>query len=450
MRGWASSARIFFRRILPFCLFLTLWAIPTPLLAQGRQRLGIVEATEFTPLPIAVPPLEPVGSERLNESLLSRVLAEDLRLSGFFDFPAEGSFVDEVQALDRSDDSVHYADWRRLGLFYVVKGTYRTEGGQLIVEIRTYDVIEGTVIFGRRYTHRKDRARELAHRASNDIIQRITTFPGVSHTRILFVGETAARRGAQIKEVYLIDADGQNLLRLTHDKSLAATPAWGANATEIYYTTYKDFNPDLAGVYLDGTHDWFVSRRPGFNLSPAWSQKKGRIVLTLTKDGNSELYLMDREGQSLRRLTYNRAIDSSPHWSPSSDQIAFTSDRSGSIQIHITDDSGVNIRRLTRQGVYNDGARWSPLGDRIAFTSRVDGVFQIFTIEPSGENLQQLTSGDYDSEDPTWAPNGYVIAYTANRGEKKQIHTIFADGRPITRLRTPFKSYSPDWSPMLP
>jgi len=424
--------------------------IPDQLFAQSDQGLGTVYAEEFSPLPIAVPRLVPEGSERLDEPLLSRVLAEDLRLSGFFALPVEASFVDEVQKLDVSDDTIHYADWHRLGLFYVVKGTYHTDGDDLIVDIRTYDVISGTVIFGTRYTHKKDQARNLAHRASNDIIQRITTFPGVSHTRILFVGETTGRRGMQVKEVYSIDADGQNLRRLTQDKSLAATPAWGANATEIYYTTYKDFNPDLAGMYLDGTHDWFISRRPGFNLSPAWSQKKKRVALTLTKDGNSELYLMDREGQSLRRLTYHRAIDSSPHWSPSGDQIAFTSDRGGSPQIHITDDSGVNIRQLTRQGTYNDGARWSPLGDKIAFTSRVDGVFQIFTIDPSGDNLHQLTSSDSGAEDPTWAPNGYVIAYTSNRGGKKQISTIFADGRHIAHLKTPFNSSSPDWSPMLP
>jgi TolB protein len=227
------------------------------------------------------------------------------------------------------EGKVHFADWGRLGVYYVVKGTYEISGSQLIAEVRTYDVVAGTLIFGTRYEYSVERARQLAHRASNDIIKRITNFPGVAHTRILFVGERADRRSDQIKEIYVMDADGHNVQKLTSDNSLAATPAWGANGTEFYYTTYKDFNPDLAGMFLDGSYSWFVSRRPGFNLSPSWSQEKRLIALTLTKDGNSEIYTMNREGKALKRLTFHRAIDAAPSWSPTGDQIAFTSDRTG-------------------------------------------------------------------------------------------------------------------------
>lgn len=429
-------------------LMIALAAVPGRAGAQQPQDLGAVRAQEFTRLPIAVPEFEPTGGRKFEQAVLSEVVANDLRLSGFFSLPANPAFVAEVNRADRQKGQIDYPEWRRLGVYYVVKGNYDLQGDKLTAEVRTYDVVAGTLIFGRRYEFPQQRYRELAHQASDDIMERVTTIPGVANTKIIFVGEVPGT-GKPSKEIFVMDADGQNLRQLTSDANLAATPAWGANATEVYYTTYKDFNPDLAGIFLDRSYNWWISRRPGFNLSPAWSQKRRLIALTLTKDGNSEIYTMNREGKNPKRLTHEKAIDSSPDWNPTGDQIVFTSDRTGSPQIHIMDESGVNPRRLTFNGNYSDGARWSPLGDKIAFASRVDGVFQIFTINPNGTDLRQLTFGNANSEDPSWAPNGWVLSYTSDRSGRKQIYTMLVDGTDIAHLRTSQAAHSAEWSPML-
>lgn len=444
--GWSGAVRI---------SLILLWGVTGAFPgapeanAQDSERLGVIRAQEYQPLPIAVPAFELKSGQRPEQVDLAAVVAQDLKLSGFFKLPADPKAVQDVSAKDAAAGQVHFADWNGLNVYYVVKGKFEVSGSQIVAEVRTYDVVAGTLIFGTRYEYSVDRARQLAHRASNDIIKRITNFPGVSHTKILMVGEREERRTEQIKEIYVMDADGYNLQKLTSDASLSATPAWGANATEIYYTTYKDFNPDLAGMFLDGSYNWFISRRPGFNLSPSWSASRKLIALTLTKDGNSEIYTMNREGKALKRLTFHRSIDSSPSWSPTGDQIAFTSDRSGNPQIYVMDDSGVNVRRLTYKSNYNDGPVWSPQGDKIAFASRINGIFQIFVCNATGEDLRQLTSGNVNCEDPTWAPNGWVLGYTADRGGRKQIYTMFADGRPIAHLPTSFLAHSGEWSPML-
>lgn len=418
--------------------------------AQDVEQLGVVRAREFQPLPIVVPSFEFKGGNRPENLDLGAIMAQDLKLSGFFKLPAEPRPVQDLNAKDQQAGKIDFPGWEKLGVYYVVKGKYEVSGSQIVSEVRTYDVVAGTLIFGTRYEYSLDRGRQLAHRASNDIIKRITNFPGVSHTKILLVGENKDGTGGdQVKEIYMMDADGYNLQKMTSDGSLAATPGWGANSTELYYTTYRDFNPDLAGMFLDGSYSWFISRRPGFNLSPSWSQARKLVALTLTKDGNSEIYTMNREGKNLKRITFHRAIDSSPSWSPTGDQIAFTSDRSGNPQIYVMDESGVNVRRISHHSNYNDSPQWSPLGDKIAFASRINGIFQIFVSSPNGEDLQQLTFGNANCEDPTWAANGWVLAYTSDRSGRKQIYTMFADGRPIAHLPTSFLAHSADWSPML-
>ncbi|MBI1784100.1 PD40 domain-containing protein, partial [Candidatus Sumerlaeota bacterium] len=423
-----------------------------PARAQKSDSLqGTVRPTEFSPNPIAVPPFQGQG-ETGKADPFSETIQRDLVLSGFFRAPSNAQFVAETHAFDLKEDKIHYADWFRLGVSYVVKGKYSIAGDQLEVEFRTYDTTMGTYIFGKRYDkYPKNNARQLAHRISNDIIKRITNVDGVAHTQLVFVGEVPGKGTQTNKEIFVIDEDGENRKQLTNDKNLDATPTWGARGTEIYYTTYKDYNPDLAGIYLDGSYNWFVSRRAGFNLSPAWSEKKQLIALTLSKDGNSEIYTMTRAGKDLKRLTYGKSIDSSPVWSPNGDYIAFTSDRNGGPQIYIMDESGVNVRQLTHSGSYNDGAAWSPKGDMIAFSSRIDGIFQIFTINVNGGDLRPLTSGNYNSEDPTWSPNGWVIAYTSDRTGTKQINLMFLDGRQLGQITNGTAgSYSANWSPLFP
>ena len=82
---------------------------------------------------------------------------------------------------------------------------------------------------------------------------------------------------------------------------MAATPCWGANSTEFYYTSDRNYNFDLYGQYLLQKGNWVISQRPGFNLSPNFSSSNSRIALTLGKDGNSEIYTMDRDGKRLKR-----------------------------------------------------------------------------------------------------------------------------------------------------
>jgi len=451
MRRWSCAALAPFGRVaFQSFLILTLSFFISTVHAQKAENLGTVNPQGFSPYAIAVPPFEVTGSQ--TPDTVHEVVEHDLFLSGFFQAPTNTEFVRKTHEVDLKENKIHYPDWYRAGIFYVVKGKYEIKGESLDAEFRTFDTTAGTYIFGKRYEGwERSKLRQLAHRISDDISQRITSVPGVSRTQFVFVGETGAGKGGMNKEIFVVDADGQNRKQLTNDRNLDATPAWGANGTEVYYTTYKDYNPDLAGIYADASHSWFISRRAGFNLSPAWSQPKQLIALTLSKDGNSEIYTLNRAGKDLQRLTYNKSIDSSPAWSPKGDMIAFTSDRDGGgPQLYVMDVTGVNVRRLTRQGSYNDGASWSPRGDLIAYSSRIDGIFQIYTVNVNGEDVHQLTSGGHNSEDPTWAPNGWVIGYSSDQSGKKQINTMFIDGRPIAQITSGPQATSPGWGPLSP
>ncbi len=421
-----------------------LWCLaPGPARGQDAAEGGTVYGGgERERFPIAVMPFKP------ETPLLSDVISHDLILSGFFRPPENPAFAEETHKLDEIKGNIDFAEWFRIGVYYLVKGQYSVVNDELVVEVRTFDTVSGRFIFGNRYLNTPVKeARRLAHRISNDIIKRVTGYTGAADTHILCVRQLDLRGSS--KQVTLIDADGHDLRPLTPEGELTATPAWGASGTEVYYTTYRDFNPDLAGLILRTNQSWWVSRRSGFNLSANWCEKLKKLALTLTKDGNSEIYVIDRQGKSQQRLTNNQAIDAAPAWSRDGSRMAFTSDRGGSPQIYLMEVDSRKSQRLTYHSRYNDGADWSPAGpERIAFCSRIDGFFHIFTVDPDGKNLRQLTRGSHNNEDPSWAPNGMMLTFTSDRSGRKHIYTLFAvDGSNVHQLTRGVPCHSPAWSP---
>jgi len=426
-----------------------LLAVPATAASILGDEPIVIKATAREPARIAVPTFDSGRSPvALKQNDFHTTIYNDLELTGYFLRGRDQGFIEETHQRDRKAREIDFAEWQRLDVLFLLAGDYEISRDRLEATCVLYYVPTGRRIFGKRFTNTVDQQRVLAHRIADEVFRFVTAEEGIANTKVLFASTTDPKR--QKREIWLMDADGANPRQLTNDGSLVVTPCWGANATEVYYTSYKDYNPDLCGVYLKGGAPWYISRFPGLNISPSWSQRRQRIVLTLGKDGNSEIYVTDRNGKNLKRLTYEREIDSSPQWSPDGNDIVFTSNRRGSPQIYRMDAEGFNAQRISFVGSsYCDSASWSPKGDKIAFTARRDGVFDIWVTELDGSNPQRLTQGQGNNEDPCWSPNGLMLAFTSDRTGSTQIYIMNSDGSNQRRLTQRGYNTSPAWSPFL-
>jgi TolB protein len=445
----SSFARFRFVAILGFWRFWAFFAFAAPAWAQVSPDAIQVYATgQRSTFVVAVPAFDSTGGQVVSGEPLSSIVMNDLKLSGFFSPPDNPAFADETDRLDRQKNTINFAEWHRIGVAFLVRGSYSIQGDKLMAEVRTYDTVSQNFVFGRKYPYGVGEQRRLAHQISDDVIKRLFNEDGNSRSRILFVKQLDPY--GKTKQTCVMDADGHGVTALTGIGELTATPCWGARGTEVYYTTYKDFNPDLAGLILPSGKSWWVSRRTGLNISPCWCEVNQKIALTLSRDGNSEIYTIGRDGQGAERITNNRAIDSSPSWSRDGKKIAFTSDRTGGPQIWIKNLESGEETRLSYNSEYNDAAAWSPAGpDRISYCARVDGKFQIFVCNPNGSGLVQLTNSD-NNEDPAWAPNGLELIFSSDRSGRKEIYRMFADGANVNQLTNQDACQSPAWSPVLP
>ena len=118
-------------------------------------------------------------------------------------------------------------------------------------------------------------------------------------TRIAF---SSNRDGSY--DLYLMDADGGNLRRLTTDPGTEGEPVWTPDGSRVVYTaTPKGGQPQIYALGADGKPAQALTAAPGANQSPAISADGQTLAFVSTRDGNQEIYLMPVGGGDPRRVT---------------------------------------------------------------------------------------------------------------------------------------------------
>ena len=428
-----------------FSTFCSAIAQETEAVHLGASRV------ESAALEIAIPALKFEGVDRMDRGIAAaRIINFDLKMSGYFKPFANEKFLENTNARDKKRGRIDYKEWRTLSSNYLLKGVIKiVRDGSMIMDIQLYDLQSRRKTYSKRYKGPVSTFRSLAHRASNDILARVTKQEGAARSKIAFVSKVKGR-----KELFVMDYDGFRPKVLTKDRSIVLFPDWNPTRNLILFTTYRYRNPDLYALDLNTGIRYPLSRRLGLNSTGDWSPDGKKVVFSLSKRGNSDIFTVNADGTGLTRLTKSYATETNPSWSHDGKHIAFTSNRPGVPQIYVMRADGSNSRRLTYRGKYNDGASWSPKGGAMAYTSLLENRFDIVTLEASdiedkrNREINRLTDGTTNHESPTWSPNGRSIAFMAKRAGRKQIFIMNANGANLSQITfLPGGGYLPSWGP---
>jgi Tol biopolymer transport system component len=249
-------------------------------------------------------------------------------------------------------------------------------------------------------------------------------------------------RDGQQDEIYTMDANGANQLRVTNTPAASADdPAWSPDGTKIAFVT----NGGIAVMNADGSGQLILTNT--FDAEPAWSPDGTRIVFISHRDGNYEVYVMNADGSGQTNLTNNPADDVDPAWSPNGARVAFASNRSGHPDVWVMNVDGSNPENLTRTG-FDEQPAWSPDAKKISFASSRDGNYEIYVMNADGSGQTRLTTNPRNDARPAWSPDGGKIAFDSVRDDNFEIYVMNADGSGQTRLTSnSVWDTSPDWQP---
>jgi len=331
----------------------------------------------------------------------------------------------------------------RSGANVVVSGNFADSGRSAKATFQVFNKTSHGRYVSRTLSDDSGRARQLAHRVADAIVEGVLGKPGIASTRIAMVGSRGGR-----KDVYICDADGAGMVNITRKGAVCLTPNWEPEGKGLVYTSFHRGFPDVYRIDLVRKKLGRLAGFPGLNAGADISPDGRQMVLTLSKDGNPDLYVMDLRTRRLTRITRTRhGAEASPSWSPDGRQVVFVSDKSGSPQLYVVSARGGDPKRVTYRGSENVAPDWGPDG-RIVYSSRRGGRYQICMISPSQPVEEPLTQDYVDHEDPCWAPDGRHIVYVQTARYHSDLYTLDTKERRAVRL-TGLQGdwYSPAWSP---
>jgi TolB protein len=273
--------------------------------------------------------------------------------------------------------------------------------------------------------------------------------------RIVF----SAIRDSEYSEIYVMDAGGSNLTRLTFNNAGSMEPRWSPDGRQIAFVSYLDGTTAIYVMNADGSNVVRLTDPEMKASEPAWSPDGKRIAFTSDYGGDRDVCVMDADGGNVVNLTNNYLPDDgSPTWSPDGRRIAFQSDRGRSVgaivAIYVMGADGSNPVMLQDRRpedpptIIDQQPAWSPDGRQIAFLSARSGIhspgFSVFVMNADGSGARRVTQTPYDYEHPDWSPDGrYIVFVHYGQG----IWVVESTGGSPIRLTEGPYDRDPDWSP---
>ena len=178
-----------------------------------------------------------------------------------------------------------------------------------------------------------------------------------------------------IKHIEVMDADGQNRVRY-EDRTMQ--PSWSPDGQQIAFVSLKDEGNEIYVMDADGqglervTHDLVPKKNPSF------SPDGGRIAYWGEEEGFYHIYVVGVDGKNLKRLTHNQENHRDPAWSPDGGVIAYASSEAFPLgaKIHLMTADGKYLKQLSN---VHDGIDYqpdiSPLGLSVSPTSNTAAIW---------------------------------------------------------------------------
>jgi TolB protein len=411
-------------------------------------RLGLLYETGIMQPPLAFMPFEGRSGGEAVAGQVEAIMARDLRYSDRY------RVMDSIPPALRGE-TVDYTLWDRLGATWLLTGRVEGAGSGFVLVLELHDVVYAQVKQQGRFevpAANSPNFRMAVHRASDEVVRWTFGEPGMASSRIAF---TMLQNGA--KELFVVDADGENLQRLTSFGDVVVSPAWAPDGQRIAFASYHE---GALQLYEVDTATRRTRKLPGGDTgayAPAFHPNGDVIAYSVAGPAGTTIYSYNLTRNCCRtRLTNGTRDDLSPTFSPDGRFVAFNSNRFGDAvpQVFYMPVEGgspelISPYEFGNQGYYTS-PDWSPFGNLVAFHGRVGryGPFQIL-LARMGERgrLTQLT-WEGNNEDPSWAPDGRHLVFKGERQWGKGLLVVDTVTGTIRTILAGVVAELPDWSPL--
>jgi Tol biopolymer transport system component len=141
-------------------------------------------------------------------------------------------------------------------------------------------------------------------------------------------------------------------------------PAWSPDSTKIAFQSYRDGNWEIYVMNADGSEQIRLTHNFGEDTLPNWSPDGTRLAFNSATVGDTDIYVINADGTGLTQLTSDPAPEYDPSWSPDGSMIAFArgiDEDPRSAHIYLMQSDGSAQKQITDTPASDWNPVWQPL-----------------------------------------------------------------------------------------
>ncbi|MGA7930034.1 MAG: Tol-Pal system beta propeller repeat protein TolB [Candidatus Sulfotelmatobacter sp.] len=241
--------------------------------------------------------------------------------------------------------------------------------------------------------------RQLTHQGSVSLSPRISP----DGSRLAFSSLTKAGW-----DILMFSLDLNRLVSFPRFGGTNISPAWSPDGTRLALSSSRGGNSQIYVCDASGSNLHRITDNKGPDVGPVWNRKTGaQIAFVSGNTGLPQVYTIEADGTNQQRMT-DQGYAVSPSWSPNGQFLTLAWIRKygpgepGASDIYLMDIASKQWVQLTHDGGRNDYPSWAPDGRHIVFQSSRSGKEEIWMMLADGTKLHQLTFTGRNTQ-PNWS-----------------------------------------------
>ena len=230
------------------------------------------------------------------------------------------------------------------------------------------------------------------------------------------VSGPSAAAGYEASELYLMQADGTNVRRLTRQDGWDGSPAWSSDGQSVLFYSERDGEPRIFEMPLDGSTPRPLSQADRAALSPV-AARDGRVAFTIRRSERWSVVSVASDGAGLRVESDGARDYWGPTFDPSGRVLAygpgptdatarFASDVPGPFLVHPTRSVDLSDRTLSLTGIRGYLPTLHPSGEEVATS---EGFARLVVTRLDGTRkrvvFDQVYTDGYRGNQSAWWPS---------------------------------------------
>ena len=186
------------------------------------------------------------------------------------------------------------------------------------------------------------------------------------------------------------------------------SPAWSSDGGKLAFSSSRSGDSEIWIADASGGNLHRITALKGPNVAPAWNPRtNAQIAFVGGRTGEPQIYTMNQDGSNVQRIT-DSGYAVSPSWSPSGGLLTFSWNRKygpgdpGGQDIYVFELASMHWLQVTHESGSNDFPSWAPDTRHIVFQRTINRHTQIWTMLADGTHQQQLTRAG-DNSMPNWS-----------------------------------------------